>query len=49
MELLSPGQRSFYEENGFLVVPALVSRDELDKYRERFVKICSGEVKVCCV
>lgn len=44
--VLSPGQRSFYEENGYLVIPALVSKEKLDAYRERFVKICNGETKV---
>ncbi len=42
---LSPAQRSFYEENGFLVVPQLVPSDLLDACRERFLDIINGKVE----
>ena len=45
--LLSPEQRQFYEENGFLVVKGLVPQQKLDLYRERFRQICTREVEVC--
>lgn len=44
--VLSVEQRDFFEENGFLVVKALVSPQDLDTYRERFRKICTKEVHV---
>lgn len=44
--LLTYEQRKFYEENGFLVIRKLVSKDKLDRYRERFEKICKKEVEV---
>ena len=44
--VLSEEQRDFFEENGFLVVKALVSNHDLDMYRERFRKICTREVQV---
>lgn len=31
--LLTPAQRAFYEENGFLVIPGLVPHDKLDQWR----------------
>ncbi|KAK2147464.1 hypothetical protein LSH36_551g00013 [Paralvinella palmiformis] len=44
--ILTPEQRHFYEENGFLVIKKLVSEDKIDVYRERFQKICDGEIYV---
>ena len=44
--ILTPDQRDFYEENGFLVVKGLVPLDDLDKYKERFKLICTKEVEV---
>ena len=44
--LLTSSQRDFYEQNGFLVVRGLVSRDRLEEYKTRFQQLCSGEVKV---
>lgn len=44
--VLSPEQRDFYEQNGFLVVKGLVSRANLDVYKERFRQICTKEVHV---
>ena len=46
-KMLTPEQRAFYEENGFLVVKGLVSQENLDKYRERFRLVCTKELKVC--
>ncbi|XP_015928873.1 phytanoyl-CoA dioxygenase, peroxisomal [Parasteatoda tepidariorum] len=43
---LSRGQRLFYEENGFIVVPQLVSEESLEIYRQRFKDICDGKVNI---
>ncbi|XP_066489708.1 phytanoyl-CoA dioxygenase, peroxisomal [Tiliqua scincoides] len=45
-DLLSPEQRYFYEENGYLVIKNLVSSEEIDHFRDEFTKICKNEVKV---
>ncbi|KAE8745082.1 hypothetical protein FOCC_FOCC008258 [Frankliniella occidentalis] len=42
--LLSPDQRKFYDENGFIVIPKLIGDDLLDECRKRFVDICEGKV-----
>ncbi|XP_061167989.1 phytanoyl-CoA dioxygenase, peroxisomal-like [Saccostrea echinata] len=44
--ILSYEQRKFYEDNGYLVIRNLVPKEELDKYRDRFEKICKKEVEV---
>lgn len=44
--VLTPGQRQFYEDNGFLVIKNLVPKDKLEVYRRRFQKICDGELYV---
>lgn len=44
--MLSPADRQFYEENGFLVVKGLVGKDQLAAYEDRFRRICKKEVKV---
>ena len=44
--LLTPEQRAFYEEQGYLVVKRLVTPELLETFRERFQKICKREVKV---
>ena len=44
--LLTPAQRDFYEENGFLVIRRLVNQDDLDHYASYFRKLCCNEVKV---
>ena len=44
--LLTPEQRAFYEEQGYLVVRGLVAPELLETFRERFQKICRREVKV---
>eukprot|EP00095_Tigriopus_kingsejongensis_P010434 maker-scaffold294_size218657-snap-gene-1.22 protein:Tk10434 transcript:maker-scaffold294_size218657-snap-gene-1.22-mRNA-1 annotation:"hypothetical protein DAPPUDRAFT_188919" len=41
---LSQEQREFYEKNGFLVVPNLISGDLIDACRERFLDIVDGRV-----
>lgn len=43
---LTPEQRQFYEDNGFLVIKKLVNEKHLERYRDRFEKICKREVKV---
>ena len=42
--VLTPAQREFYEENGYLVIRRLVTPAELERYRERFNLICEGKV-----
>ncbi|XP_070558703.1 phytanoyl-CoA dioxygenase, peroxisomal-like [Ptychodera flava] len=44
--VLSPEQRKFYEENGFLVIKKLVSEDKLRQFKERFREICDKTVQV---
>lgn len=39
-------KRSFYEENGFIVIRNLVPKKECDKYIERFKDIANGKVQV---
>ncbi|XP_071518968.1 phytanoyl-CoA dioxygenase, peroxisomal-like [Panulirus ornatus] len=39
---LTPAQRSFYEENGFLVIPNLVPHDKIDRWRDRFLDLVEG-------
>ncbi|MEE2659712.1 MAG: phytanoyl-CoA dioxygenase family protein [Candidatus Latescibacterota bacterium] len=41
--ILSDGQVLSYHENGYLVVPGLVSVDEVEELREDVVRICRGE------
>lgn len=43
---LTPEQRQFYEDNGFLVIKNLVSKQKLERYRDQFEKICKREVQV---
>ncbi|XP_030071556.1 phytanoyl-CoA dioxygenase, peroxisomal [Microcaecilia unicolor] len=45
-DVLSPEQRLFYEENGFLLVKNLVSHEDLDRFRKEFERLCKKEVKV---
>ncbi|XP_037552060.1 phytanoyl-CoA dioxygenase, peroxisomal [Nematolebias whitei] len=44
--VLTPEQRLFYEENGFLVIRDLVSDEDIQRFRKEFERICRGEVKV---
>lgn len=43
---LTREQRLFYEENGFIVIPQLVSLETLEVYRQRFQDICDNKVHV---
>ncbi|XP_008296176.1 phytanoyl-CoA dioxygenase, peroxisomal-like [Stegastes partitus] len=45
-DLLTPEDRLFYEENGFLLVKNLVSEEDIDRFRKAFERICRQEVKV---
>lgn len=42
--VLTPEQRKFYDDNGFLVIRNLVKHEDLRKYLQRFLDICSGKV-----
>ena len=42
---LNRGQRLFYEENGFLVIPKLMPDELLDKFYLRFLDIINGKVE----
>ncbi|XP_062578730.1 phytanoyl-CoA dioxygenase, peroxisomal-like [Saccostrea cucullata] len=44
--ILSDEQRQFYEDNGYIVIKNLVSKEKLDLYREEFEKICRKEIVV---
>ncbi|XP_029471428.1 phytanoyl-CoA dioxygenase, peroxisomal [Rhinatrema bivittatum] len=44
--VLSPEQRLFYEENGFLLIKSLVADADLERFREEFERICRKEVSV---
>ena len=46
-DVLTPEQRDFYEENGYLVIRGLIKSAELEDYKKRFGEICRREVKVC--
>lgn len=41
---LTPRQRAFYEEHGYIVFPKLVPQDLLDRCNERFEDIITGKV-----
>lgn len=43
---LNKEQRDFYEKNGFIVIKNLISGESLDKYKQRFQKICSDKTQV---
>ena len=40
--VLSEQQREAYEKDGYLVVPGLVSGEDLKTYTERFENLCTG-------
>jgi len=42
-EVLIPEQRSFYEENGFLVIRNLFDKSQTEKYVSQFRSICDGK------
>ena len=41
---LSDAQRTFYDENGYLVVPQLFASEDLDVWKRRLAAIVNGEV-----
>ncbi|XP_041113634.1 phytanoyl-CoA dioxygenase, peroxisomal [Polyodon spathula] len=45
-DVLTPEQRLFYEENGFLIIKNLVPDEAIERFRTEFEKICRREVKV---
>jgi len=40
--ILTPAQRDFYEENGFLVIKGLFSEEKIDRYTNRFSELVSN-------
>ncbi|KAM9845642.1 LOW QUALITY PROTEIN: phytanoyl-CoA dioxygenase, peroxisomal [Aulostomus maculatus] len=44
--LLTPEQRLFYEQNGFILIKNLVSEEDIDKFRQEFERICRQELKI---
>uniref|UniRef100_A0A8D0L2U8 Phytanoyl-CoA dioxygenase, peroxisomal n=1 Tax=Sphenodon punctatus TaxID=8508 RepID=A0A8D0L2U8_SPHPU len=44
--LLTPDQRQFYDENGYVVIKNLVSDEDIERFRDEFMKICKKEVEV---
>ncbi|XP_028275033.1 phytanoyl-CoA dioxygenase, peroxisomal-like [Parambassis ranga] len=45
-DLLTPEQRLFYEENGFILIKNLVSDEDINKFRKEFERICRQEVNI---
>uniref|UniRef100_A0A8C6XU10 Phytanoyl-CoA dioxygenase, peroxisomal n=1 Tax=Naja naja TaxID=35670 RepID=A0A8C6XU10_NAJNA len=45
-DFLTLEQRQFYEDNGYLLIKNLVADEDIERFREEFVKICRNEVKV---
>lgn len=43
--ILTREQQAFYEENGFLIVRNVVPKEDLERYRVRFVQLCNREVQ----
>ncbi|CAD5227051.1 unnamed protein product [Bursaphelenchus xylophilus] len=39
-KVLTPEQKQFYADNGFLIIKNCLSRSELDKYRRHFQNVC---------
>ncbi|XP_067414795.1 phytanoyl-CoA dioxygenase, peroxisomal-like [Emydura macquarii macquarii] len=44
--LLTPEQRHFYDENGYLLIKNLVSGEDIERFSNEFAKICKKEVQV---
>ena len=42
--ILTQRQREFYEENGFLVIPNLVTEALIDECKQRFLDLVDGKV-----
>uniref|UniRef100_A0A2D4MPW0 Phytanoyl-CoA dioxygenase, peroxisomal n=1 Tax=Micrurus spixii TaxID=129469 RepID=A0A2D4MPW0_9SAUR len=45
-DILTLEQRQFYEDNGYLLIKNLVADEDIERFREQFVKICRKDVKV---
>uniref|UniRef100_U3I8R4 phytanoyl-CoA dioxygenase n=1 Tax=Anas platyrhynchos platyrhynchos TaxID=8840 RepID=U3I8R4_ANAPP len=41
--VLTPEQRQFYEDNGYLLVKKLVSDEDIERFRKEFIRICRKE------
>ncbi|XP_054255439.1 phytanoyl-CoA dioxygenase, peroxisomal isoform X2 [Indicator indicator] len=44
-DVLTEEQRQFYEDNGYLLIKKLVSDEDIERFREEFLRICRREVK----
>eukprot|EP00075_Anas_platyrhynchos_P027014 XP_027316267.1 phytanoyl-CoA dioxygenase, peroxisomal [Anas platyrhynchos] len=44
--VLTPEQRQFYEDNGYLLVKKLVSDEDIERFRKEFIRICRKEVSL---
>ncbi|XP_034018817.1 phytanoyl-CoA dioxygenase, peroxisomal [Thalassophryne amazonica] len=45
-DLLTPEERLFYEENGFILIKNLVSEEDINRFRKEFEHICRQEIQV---
>ncbi|NWR57843.1 PAHX protein, partial [Bucorvus abyssinicus] len=43
-DVLTTEQRQFYEDNGYLLIRKLVSDEDIERFRNEFVRICNKEV-----
>ncbi|XP_017777728.1 PREDICTED: phytanoyl-CoA dioxygenase, peroxisomal-like [Nicrophorus vespilloides] len=46
---LTPEQRDFYEENGYIIFRKLLPDEDLDICKQRFLDVCNGKVSVVSV
>uniref|UniRef100_A0A8B9QPP9 Phytanoyl-CoA dioxygenase, peroxisomal n=1 Tax=Anas platyrhynchos TaxID=8839 RepID=A0A8B9QPP9_ANAPL len=44
--VLTPEQRQFYEDNGYLLIKKLVSDEDIERFRKEFIRICRKEVSL---
>jgi phytanoyl-CoA hydroxylase len=42
---LTEEQKAFFNENGYLIIKGLLSKDKIDKYTERLIDVCNGDVE----
>ena len=42
---LTQEQKDFFNENGYLVIKGLLSQDKVDKYVNRLIDVCNGDVE----
>lgn len=42
---LTQAQKDFFNENGYLIIKGLLSKDKVEKYSKRLIDICNGDVK----